>query len=547
MPSKKGSRGRPRNISASDPEDKMPLIKKHVGRHRNVSESDPDEMIDPFSKIEVFNINEIANDSKEIEMYKKEIWKMKQENELLIEENRKLKDLNLDLQYDMKILKEKMMEPNTQIKQSTAHKNTPPAPQVDPVTEDDDITDAAMLERVCYSSDSSPPRRVLSSSESSSPRRELSITDDSELESEFTKEEIPLLFLADENFVEPTNTEGNITLSAEKEFALKSIPNGEKDDSKFVNLLLVSLYPQSELRNRSVKGQPARNGKTKGMQKRRISQDKLLYISSRMRERVEQSDGTVEEKEARARQSNVRSLINKKLQYICKSKSGSLSVYNTQESLIKMEEIQLSKQRETMLNNISSSPKDDGKFINCLLLGLYTQEELKKLSVTGKSSRNTKMTQTVKQPICPHKLLYIYNRVDQRVDASDCSFEEKELRKKRPNIKLRINQKLQYITKHARAVMNRTAMEEREEVDEVIKISHKNEILLSNISMDSKDDSKFVRQLLVSMYKPEELVNLSVTGKATNNPKHTQHIKNCISPAKLLYIIRKSTAPLFFS
>lgn len=136
--------------------------------------------------------------------------------------------------------------------------------------------------------------------------------------------------------------------------------------------------------------------------------------------------------------------------------------------------------------------------------------------------------------------------MDQRVDSSDDTFEEKVLRKKRSTIKCRINQKLQYITKHTAAVLEQSYAEENKETvdDEIVKISPKKEILLSNISMDSKDDPKYVKQLLLSLYKPEELLNLSVTGRATKNSKLVQYSKNCFSPNKLLYIYRKSF--LFF-
>lgn len=128
--------------------------------------------------------------------------------------------------------------------------------------------------------------------------------------------------------------------------------------------------------------------------------------------------------------------------------------------------------------------------------------------------------------------------MDERVDASDDTFEEKFLRKNRSYIKRRMNEKLQYIAKHTENIMEQTALEESSE-PEVIKLSAKREIILSNLSSDSKDDQKYVRELLLSLYKPEELTKLSITGKATKNTNFIQNNKNCISANKLQYIFRK--------
>lgn len=376
---------------------KRPRNKK---RSRNVSEIpetdipdyDPlnisfDDDIDVNTKVEIFNLkDETIIDSKqqiEIDCYKKEIWKMKKENEFLIEENRKIKDLNLDLQYEMKIMKEKL-ESKQQLPKPVIC--SPPPTAAEDTIEEDEYDEYIST----YSSNDE--------------------SDDSEMELPLVKEMLNNSF-TDEQFIEPTiSIKGTLQISKENELLLKSISDDGKDDAKYVNQLLLSLYPREELKNRSVTGRAAHNGESKGTHRRSISPDKLTFIFQRMTERIEKSFGTAEEKQARSKRSKVRSYINQKLQYIRKrGKTVNSSVYSNKEISIKMEEIQLSKHREVLLDNISKNSKDDAKFINCLLLGLYRLEELAKLSVTGKTTRNKKMSQTVKQPICPHKLLYIFS------------------------------------------------------------------------------------------------------------------------------------------
>lgn len=134
--------------------------------------------------------------------------------------------------------------------------------------------------------------------------------------------------------------------------------------------------------------------------------------------------------------------------------------------------------------------------------------------------------------------------MDQRVDESDDTFEEKYLRKKRSAINRRINEKLQYIAKNGENLIDQHSLEETLiDEPEDIKLSQKREIILSNISKDSKEDPKYIKELLVSLYKPEQLTNLCVTGKSTRNSKLVQYNKNGISPNTMKYIIRK----FFFS
>lgn len=411
MPTKKKGRGRPRKVPKNDPETEE-LI--------NFISVDPLDV-----KIEtVFSVEEIENNDSddptqmETDCYnKKQIWKMKKENQCLIEENNKLKDLNLDLQYEMKVLKEKL-QAKTQL----------PDPPRDPI-----IPPVASFSRIRIPSISSEDEDIFrEQSDNDSIRSESfdSITEDDESEQEEFDEEMLLEEMPNnsyEKFIEPTiSTEGNIILSNENELLLKLHSDEAKDDTKFINQLLLSLYPREDLKNISVTGSAARNGGSKGTHKKCISLDKLAFIYKRMSDRVERSSGTFQEKLERLKQSKVRSCINQKLQYECKrdkmknkryfknkgksvTSSSISSSLNTEEIPVKTEEIQLTKQREVLLNNISKSSKDDGKFVYCLMLGLYKPEELTRLSVTGRSTNNRKMNQTAKQPICPQKLLYIFS------------------------------------------------------------------------------------------------------------------------------------------
>lgn len=402
---KKLSRGRPRKVPKNDPENEEMI---------NYISVDPLDV-----KLEtVFSVEEIVNNDseqskqKEIECYKKQIWKMKKENECLIEENSKLKDLNLDLQYEMKILKEKLQSKTQLPAVPSFSKNKSSSIS----SEDHEISDTSYREQSDNDSYRSPS--FISSSEDEGEQEEMLLEEMPDLE-ETPLEEMANNSISYETFIEPiVSTEGTITLSNENELLLKLHSDEARDDTKFINQLLLSLYPREEFKNISVTGSAARNGQSKGIQKKCISPQNLAYIYERMRERVARSSGTYEEKQARLKQSRIRACINQKLQYECKKnkkylkRQGKLvtsSSLNTEDFPIKMEEIQLSKQREILLNNISNSSKDDRKFVSCLMLGLYKPVELKMLSVTGRTSNNKKMNQTAKKPICPQKLLYIFS------------------------------------------------------------------------------------------------------------------------------------------
>lgn len=356
------------------------------------SVEDPLEVnLDSLEK--VFGVN---NDS---EFYKKQMWKIKRENELLIEENIKLKDLNLDLQYELKVLKEKIGANIVHLPpQLSSFKNPSPSISSEECFDEDinsEVSDISINDVQIDAYDVEEEREELEDEE----------------EEEELLEKIGNQTLTYEPFIEPIiSTEGVISLSDEKEFLLKIISDDVKDDKKFINQLLLSLYPREEFKNISVTGTPARNGTSKGQQKKCISPIFLDFIAERMNARVERGHGTFKEKQNRLKNANIRSCINQKLQYECK-KYKKIVQTKSKEIPVKMEEIFLSKQREILLRNISNSPEDDRKFINCLLFGLYKPEELMRLSVTGRTPTNNKRSsQITKQPICPQKYLYICSK-----------------------------------------------------------------------------------------------------------------------------------------
>lgn len=62
---------------------------------------------------------------------------------------------------------------------------------------------------------------------------------------------------------------------------------------------------------------------------------------------------------------------------------------------------------------------------------------------------------------------------------------------------------------------------------------------LSLIDVSEDHDSKYIQKLLFSLYTPDEINGISVSGKPTKNPKyHTPNQTACkpISPIKLQYI-----------
>lgn len=369
------------------------------------TKSEVEDVEDPLAvNLESLEEKVLNNDS---EFYKKQMWKIKRENELLIEENIKLKDLNLDLQYELKVLKEKLGSNRPQFEPQLSRptfKNQSPS-----ISSKEDYNEEIEEELSSEISDISINNVQIDDD----------IEDQPEEEEEMFQGEIVNQTLTYEPFIEPIiSAEGVISLSNENEFLLKIISDDAKDDKKFINQLLLSLYPREEFKNISVTGTPARNGPSKGIQKKSITPIFLNFITERMEERVNRSSGTNKEKQARLKPGSIRCCINQKLQYECKKYKKKSQIFSRskpvtslsrkfEEIPVKLEEISLSKQREILLRNISNNSVDDRKFINCLLLGLYKPEELMRLSVTGRTPTNKKKSEITKQPICPQKLLYI--------------------------------------------------------------------------------------------------------------------------------------------